>query len=216
MRPLDAVPPAVTREVESPLTDKHAGGRILLGRITGVVGLKGWVKVHSDTRPRNNIVKYPLWWLMQSSQWRQMKVVDGKPQGKTIVAKLEGIDTPESASALIGASIAIDRSAMPPTEHGEYYWADLTGMKVTTVDGNLIGSVQRLFETGANDVVVIADERDAAEGDKNSTEKGPEKSAGKGASKRSREILVPWLVPDVITEVDMDNRTIVIDWDPDF
>jgi 16S rRNA processing protein RimM len=175
---------------------EEGSSRVLLGHITGVSGLKGWVKVHSDTRPRENIVAYPLWWLEQSGAWTAIKVLAGRPQGKTIVAQLEGIVSPEQGSALIGARIAVARDAMPATESGEYYWADLTGMTVKTVDSVTIGPVSRMFETGANDVMVVSDDRENPES--------------------KREILVPWLIPDVITEVDVDNGVITIDWDPDF
>lgn len=183
--------------VDSSLDD--ANEKILLGHVTGVVGLKGWIKIHSDTNPRDNITSYKRWWLKQSGHWTQWKLSDGRPQGKTIVAKLEGVSTPEEAAVLIGATIAVDRDKMPALASGEYYWADLTGMLVSTVDGIEIGPVLRLFETGANDVVVVADER-----------------PNYGEETGKVEVLVPWVVPDVITEVDMEKRTITVDWDPDF
>lgn len=170
--------------------------RVLLGHITGIYGLKGWVKVHSDTNPRDNIVTYKSWWLEQGGNWQEFRVLHGRPQGKTIVAQLHGVDTPETAGTLIGANIAISRAAMPEPVEGEYYWADLIGMQVRTAEGVAVGPVSRLFETGANDVLVVTDEREEVEG--------------------SREVLVPWLVPDVITDVNMQDRVITIDWDPDF
>jgi len=182
--------------MDQPAPDDSAE-RVLLGHITGVYGLQGWVKVHSDTNPRQNITKYKHWWLEKGGEWKQWNVKGGRPQGKTIVAQLEGISSPEEAGILIGASIAVSRSEMPGLKPGEYYWADLTGMLVRTVDGTEIGPVLRLFETGANDVVVVADQRP----DQQSSQK---------------EVLVPWLVPDVVSSVDMENRTITVDWDPDF
>ncbi|ASJ75995.1 ribosome maturation factor RimM [Granulosicoccus antarcticus] len=170
--------------------------RVLLGHITGIYGLKGWVKVHSDTNPRDNIVTYKSWWMEQGGNWKEVRVLQGRPQGKTIVAQLEGFETPEEAGTLIGASIAISRIAMPEPAKGEYYWADLIGMHVRTVEGVDVGAVVRLFETGANDVVVVSDEREEVEG--------------------PREVLVPWLVPDVITDVNVKDRVVTIDWDPDF
>lgn len=188
-----------TPVVDSPADDSKE--KILLGHVTGVVGLQGWVKVHSDTNPRDNITGYKHWWLKQSDHWKQWKVTSGRPQGKTIVAKLEGVSTPEEAAVLIGSTIAVDRAEMPALASGEYYWADLTGMLVRTIDGIEIGPVVRLFETGANDVVIVSDQRpDYSDND----------SDGKA------EILVPWVVPDVVTEVDMENRIITVDWDPDF
>lgn len=170
--------------------------RVMLGHVTGVYGLKGWVKVHSDTNPRDNIVTYKSWWLEQGGNWLEYRVLQGRSQGKTIVAQLEGVDTPETASTLTGANIAISRASMPEPVEGEYYWTDLIGMQVRTVEDVQVGPVSRLFETGANDVLVVIDERDETEG--------------------SREVLVPWLVPDVITEVNMEDRVITIEWDPDF
>lgn len=177
--------------------------RILLGHITGVSGIKGWVKVHSDTNPRENIISYASWYLEQSGSWRSVRVLGGRPQGKTIVAHIEGVSSPEQAGELIGARIAVQRGALPALAEGEYYWADLTGMHVRTVSDVSIGPVSRLFETGANDVVVITDER-------------TQSVSEDAKSSATREVLVPWLVPDVIKEVDMLNRVITIDWDPDF
>ncbi len=182
----------VTSKVSAP------DDRVMLGHITGVSGLKGWIKVHSDTNPRDNIVTYKSWWLEKGGNWLEYRVLQGRPQGKTIVAQLEGVDTPEAGSALIGANIAISRAAMPEPVEGEFYWADLIGMHVRTVDDVPVGPVSRLFETGANDVLVVTDER--------------EREGAEG----SREVLVPWLVPDVITDVDMKGKVITIDWDPDF
>lgn len=182
---------------QSPSSD--AKEKVLLGHVTGVVGLQGWVKVHSDTNPRDNITGYRSWWLKQSGHWKQWQVTDGRPQGKTIVAKLEGVSTPEEAAVLIGASIAVDRDKMPVLSKDEYYWADLTGMLVRTVEGIEIGPVVRLFETGANDVVVVSDQR-------------PDYSGDDG----ELEVLVPWVVPDVVTDVNMESRVITVDWDPDF
>jgi len=164
---------------------------VWLGRITAIYGLRGWVKVHSDTDPRNNITKFKRWWLRQQGNWTQIQVLNGRPQGKTIVASLDGITTPEAASALIGAEIAVHRDDLPKAAPGEFYWTDLLGMSVQTVDKVEIGKVKRMFETGANDVMVVD-------------------------TPSANEVLVPWVVPDVITDVDMQARLITVDWDPDF
>ncbi len=176
--------------------------RVLLGHITGTSGLKGWVKVHSDTDPRTNIFGFKSWWLEQAGAWTQVDVLQGRPQGKTIVVHIKGFDTPESAGPLTGAKIAVSRLDLPKPSAGEYYWRDLIGMQVVTVDGVKLGPIDRLFETGANDVAVVKDCRDQ-----------PEEEAG---ANKHKEVLVPWLVPDVITEVNIGERLITVDWDPDF
>ena len=127
---------------------------------------------------------------------RSVTVLDGRVQGKTIVARLEGIEDRDAAEALIGQSIAVPRSELPALEDGAVYWTDLIGMRVLTRDGVDVGPVVRLFETGANDVLVVGDERQG--------------------SKAGSEILVPWIRPDVVVQVDRQARRIEVDWDPDF
>ena len=169
-----------------------------LGRITAHQGLNGWVKVHSDTDPRENIVTYSHWSVRHESKqtWRRIKVLGGRAQGKTIIANLAGVDSREQAQPLIGCEVAVRRGDLPATGLGEHYWTDLIGMAVVTVTGEALGSVSRLFETGANDVLVVDDERSDA-------------TAG-------TEILVPWVRPDVVVEVATGSRRIVVDWDPDY
>ena len=173
---------------------------VTLGRITSVSGLKGWVKVHSDTEPRDNIVRFDAWLLRPEGRaagdWREVRVLDGRYQGKTVVARLEGVEDRDAAGALVGSTVAVRRSALPPADPDEFYWTDLVGMDVVTVDGTRIGPVDRLFETGANDVLVATDARDGA--------------------RPGAEVLVPWVRPDVIVEVDAAARRITVDWDPDF
>jgi 16S rRNA processing protein RimM len=161
-----------------------------LGRINGFFGVKGWVKVFSDTQPRSNIIQYPVWWLKGPLGWKEHKVVKARPHGKTIIACLEGVGSRETAAALIGMEIGVPREALPDTADGEYYWADLIGCQVVTTTGEAMGQVERLFETGANDVLVT-------------------KAQGK-------EILIPWVVPDVIVKIDLASRQLTVDWDPDY
>lgn len=163
--------------------------RIVLGRVTGLFGVKGWVKVFSDTDPREGIVKYSPWLLNQGSDWRSVNVEAGQRQGKTIVAKLAGIDDRDAAAALIGAAIAVPRGRLPPAAPGEVYWADLEGLAVKTVAGVELGLVSHLIETGANDVLVV---------------------------KGERERLIPFIREQVIKTIDLDQGVLVVDWDPDF
>jgi len=162
---------------------------VTVGRISGVFGLRGWVKVFSDTDPRDHIVQFDPWYVRIGGQWREMRVADGHAQGKGVVALLAGIDDRDAASALVGADIAVRRDQLPVLAQGEYYWSDLIGLKVETVDGVALGTVDRLMETGANDVLVV---------------------------KGERERLIPYLPGQVITEVDLENGLLRVDWDPEF
>lgn len=163
--------------------------RVVLGRVSGLYGVKGWVKVFSETQPRENILSYSPWQLKIQGEWQIRTVETGRRQGKGVVAKLEGCDERDAAAALMGAEIAVSRDQLPPLESGEYYWADLVGLQVETLDGVPLGVVDHLFETGANDVVVV-----------------------KGA----RERLIPFVRPEVVREIDLAAGRMRVDWDPEF
>ena len=162
---------------------------ISMGRIDGLYGVKGWVKIHSHTEPRENIVHYTPWYLKQGDQWVRMKITAGHRHGKTVVAHLEGVDDRDQAATMLGMEIAVRRDQLPPPKNGEYYWVDLEGMQVVTQAGQELGRISHLFETGANDVIVIR-------GDK--------------------ERLIPFVEPDVVMEVDFHTHRMTVDWDADF
>ncbi len=161
---------------------------VALGRISGLYGVRGWVKVYSDTRPRENILGYSPWYLLQNGQWRVHHVLAGRPQGKTLVAQLEGCDDRDQARLLLGATVAVRRHQLGDDDEG-YLWADLEGLEVVTTGGSRLGVVDHLMETGSNDVLVVRGER---------------------------ERLIPWLPEQVVREVLLDEGRILVDWDPDF
>jgi 16S rRNA processing protein RimM len=163
---------------------------VTLGRISGAHGIKGWVKVHSETSPRENIVHYSPWVLVRGGRREERDVDAGRLQGKAVVAKLAGCDDRDAAEALAGAEIAIPRAQLPPTSApGEFYWADLVGLEVRTLEGALLGRIVQLFETGANDVIVVQGER---------------------------ERLIPYIWQQVVRDVDLEAGVMLVDWDPAF
>jgi 16S rRNA processing protein RimM len=141
----------------------RAGGAraapVELGRIVGVFGVRGWVKVYSDTRPREAILGYNPWLVQTAAGWREYRLVEGRAQGPGVVAQLEGCADRTQAQALVGARIAVWQEQLPPTRPGEYYWADLEGLRVVNLRGEELGVVSHLLETGANDVMVVQGER---------------------------------------------------------
>ena len=163
--------------------------RVVLGRISGLFGVRGWLKVFSGTDPREGIVGYSPWQLRINDEWRSIEVEAGKRHGKNVVVKLAGIDDRDAAAALLDAEIAITRVQLPQPASGEIYWADLEGLAVHTETGEALGTVDHLFETGANDVLVV---------------------------KGERERLIPFVRDQVVKTVDLERRVIVVDWDPEF
>jgi len=163
--------------------------RILLGKIVGVHGIHGWVRIESDTRPRQNIFAYRPWILRHRGVDQAVTDVQGRTQGKRLVAHWPALETRDHAEALIGAEIWIPRAALPAPQPGEYYWFDLEGLQVTGVDGFDFGRVSHLLSTGANDVMAVIGER---------------------------ERLIPFLQGDVVKRVDLKAGVIEVDWDPEF
>ena len=166
--------------------------RLLIGKIVGVFGVEGWVKIESFAEPRVRIFKYQPWYVtVGQGGEREFVGAEGHAQGKGMVARLPGVGDRDAAAALLGAEIHILRSALPKPKRGEYYWTDLEGLGVRNVEGVDLGRVSHLFSTGANDVVVVTD--------------------GQG-----RERLIPFITGQFVREVDIDGRAIVVDWDPEF
>ncbi|QQZ28165.1 ribosome maturation factor RimM [Thiothrix subterranea] len=162
---------------------------VTLGKISAAFGIKGWVKVYSHTHQLDGILGYAPWSLKVAGEWQPCKLLNGQIQGKGIVVQLEGVIDRNQAEKLVGCEIGVPRSRLLPLDADEYYWADLIGMEVVTVNGVLLGTVDHLFETGANDVLVVQGER---------------------------ERLLPWVLGTFIQAVSLDEKRIVVDWDPDF
>ena len=163
---------------------------VVLGRITGVHGLRGWVKVYAETREREEVLRYKPWYLRQSAAWRVVKPLEGRVQSSgVVVVRLEGYDTIEQARTLIDAEVAVTRAQLPKPKRGEYYWSDLEGLSVVNVEGVALGTVSHLLATGANDVLVVKDSE--------------------------RERLIPF-TKDAVQKVDLTAREIRVDWDPEF
>ena len=162
---------------------------IVVGRVAGLYGIKGWLKIISHTEPRQNILDYRPWYLERAGKVEQVDPVAGRKQGKSLVAQVAGIEDRDTAARLIGATILVNRESFAQPESAEYYWNDLVGLKVETVEGVTLGVVDSLIATGANDVLII-------EGD--------------------RRRLIPFIADDVIKKVDLDAAKITVDWDPEF
>ena len=160
---------------------------IPLGHVSGVHGVRGWVKIHSLTEPREAIFEYQPWLLGDSHE--EVRIRQGKKHGNRLIALFENTDNREAAEELVHRSIAVYREQFPEPEAGEFYWTDLVGLKVQLEDGTRLGTLKTLLATGAHDVMVV---------------------------KGEREHLVPFVQGRYVKEVDLENGVIVVDWEPDF
>jgi 16S rRNA processing protein RimM len=133
---------------------------VVMGRISTPFGVKGWVKVQPNTAAIQNLLAYKTWWVGREDAWREIAVADARVQGRTVAARLEGCDDRDAAAALRGNTVAVPRAALPDVGGGEYYWADLIGLAVVNGEEQAFGRITGILETGANDVLVVAGERE--------------------------------------------------------
>lgn len=169
-------------------------GKILLGHVSGLFGVKGWVKIFSYTRPRVQICNYRDWYLAKNANTEEFKEVhleDGRAHKEGVIAKFKNIDDRDLAAALLDYEIWVDESELSALEEGEYYWHQLIGLEVFDAENFSFGKVENLLETGANDVLIVRDE--------NTTER-----------------LIPYIKDQVIKSIDLDAKRIVVDWDKEF
>jgi len=162
---------------------------IHVGKISGVFGIKGWVKVFSYTDDRANILRYSPWMLKKAGETKTLKVITGNLQGKAVVAQLEGIQDRDQAASLMGWDIFISPEQLPKTASNEYYWSDLIDLQVENTEGVAFGVITGLLETGANDVIIVQGER---------------------------ERCIPFLQGKTVVSIDLNAARMIVDWDADF
>jgi len=163
--------------------------RVVLGRVAGPFGVRGWVKVASFTEPREQILEYPRWRAERADGTaRELRPAEGRIHGKGLVVRLEGVDDRDAAVALGRPELWVERAELPALARGEHYRADLLGYEVRNLQGVHLGRVDRFLDFPANPVMVVAGERER------------------------------WLPvgPGQLLKVDTTARRITVDWDPEF
>lgn len=161
--------------------------RLLVGKINGLFGFEGWVKIFSHTVPRKNILSYQPWLVKITNNWQEMTIVEGREHGKNIIAKIQGIESIEQAQPIVNTDIFINQSQLPKLQKSEHYWHDLIGLTVINKQNITLGKVIDLVDTQANQVLII---------------------------KGKKEHWLPYLPPFLI-KVDTDKKQILVDWNED-
>lgn len=166
---------------------------VVMGRIVAPYGVYGWLKVLPDTEALDGLFDYDTWWIGKQDNWREVAVEQAKIHNDVLVVKLAGVDDRDQAFACKGLQVAVPRDALPVPEDNEYYWSDLIGLAVKNQQDVDFGYVTDVFETGANDVLVV----------KSGKENG------------NVERLIPF-IDQVVLAVDVTAKTMLVDWDADF
>jgi 16S rRNA processing protein RimM len=161
---------------------------VVVGCFGAPHGINGWLKVNSFTQPPSNILNYRPWLIQVQGKWQPLTLQIIEQRGRNILVKPFDCDDPEAARRYTNLEIAVTRDQFPSLPPGEYYWRDLVGLRVINQEGILLGRVDSLLATGANDVLVV---------------------------KGERERLIPYL-KHVILEVDTAVGVIQVDWDAMF
>jgi len=187
--------------------DKEA--LVLVGRVTSVFGIKGWVNVFSYTEPAENILSYSKWLLSPAEtkgqnkrttmpelkQCKKVALTDGQRHGKQVIAQLNQCDSRENAVLYTQQDIFIERTELPELED-EIYWIDLEGLQVVNLQNEVLGRIAEMLETGANDVMVVRNEA--------------------ASNIEKREILIPYVEDYYVMEVDLEQGLVRVDWPLEF
>lgn len=160
-----------------------------MGRISGPFGVKGWVKLQPFTKSPQSLLDYKEWWIEGEQGWEALKVERAQVQNDAVGAKLAGCEDRDQAALFRGRQVAVPREAFPEAGENEFYWADLIGAKVVNTQDEDLGKVSEVFETGANDVLVV--------------------------KQGSTERLIPF-IEQVVREVDLAKRVIRVEWGADY
>lgn len=169
-----------------------------IGRVTTVHGIKGWVKIHSYTEVAEDVFAYNPWWLKTAHGVKQIEIDEARPHGKSFVAHIKGVDDRDLAGQYTGADIAVERDLLPELDTGEYYWSQLEGLVVISEfagQSQRLGKVEKLLETGANDVLVVVPDEQSID---------------------QRERLIPYVPEQFVLAIDLLAGEMRVDWDPEF
>lgn len=170
---------------------------LVVGRITAVFGVRGWVKVFSYTEQVEAVFDYHPWWIDTAQGRQQLVVDDWKRHGDGLVVHIKGVDDRDIARAWCQQDILVAKTELPGLSSDEFYWHQLVGLAVIShFEGQTtrLGVVKSLLETGANDVMVIG-------GDAQSIDR--------------EERLIPY-AEQFVTNIDLQTQTIDVIWDPEF
>jgi 16S rRNA processing protein RimM len=164
-----------------------------MGRVAAPYGVRGWMKVLPFTDAPEALLGFAAWRMTMRGEReaREFRLVEGRAHGGALVAKVEGVETPEVAALLRGSTIEVARAALPQAGADEVYLADLPGCAVVTTGGATLGTVEAVDDFGAHPVLRVA-------------------PAGGGVRR-----LIP-LVPAYVTAVDLAARVIEVDWEADY
>ncbi len=159
-------------------------GLVSIGKIVGLHGFKGVLKLRSYVESAAFFGPGQKIWVRNTrDEFHHCTIVWVKPHKRGFLFFLKEVFTAEESRGLIDAELFVEREKMPEPEEGQYYWVDLLGLMVFTVDGLYLGRLENIFTTGSNDVYVVKDSK--------------------------KEILIPAL-ESVVRKIDLTGKTMCV------
>ena len=159
-----------------------------LGRIGRPYGVLGWMHIQSFTDPPEAVLAYPVWALrLEPGSQTRYRLVEGRVQGRGLVARLDGVADRDAAALLRGAMIEVRRSELPAPGQREYYRADLLGFVVRNLQGVELGRLDHFVDGAASAMMVVVG---------------------------SDEYWIP-AIPQYLRKVDLEGHALSVDWPAD-
>ena len=173
---------------------------IVIGKIFDSYGLQGWAKINPFEEAQHSaLLQTDHWWLqrLNSTQWVKETASGARAHNSAVLARLESCSTREQVLAMKGASLALSRSQFPKPADAEFYWIDLVGCQARNREGLLLGLVRMIDHHGAHAILYVS---------------SPTAADAKSAAD---EHLIPF-VDAYIDQVDIGQKQILVDWQPDY
>ena len=159
-------------------------GNLEVGQIVNTFGIKGFVKVNPWVNDVTRFDDLKKVYIKIRKSLKELEIEEVKYHKNQVLLKFKGIETVEQAEMLRNAILEIERCDAIPLEEGEYFIADLLESEVYTDEGEKLGIVEDIFNTGSNDIYVVKNEL-------------------------GKSILLP-RIKDVFKEIDVENKKIIV------
>jgi 16S rRNA processing protein RimM len=163
----------------------HKQKLVLIGKVTATHGIRGQLRVVAFSGEAESIVSHRRLILKgPDDESDTFEVANSSIHGKRVLLSFKSLDDINKVECLVGREIYVERGQLPELSDGEYYWCDLIGLRVLTVEGEYLGNLSDILSTGGNDIYIVRN------GDK--------------------EYLIP-AVEDVITDIDINGSVMIVD-----
>lgn len=155
-----------------------------IGQIVNTFGIKGMVKVKPFTDDIRRFDRLEKVYIEKQKVKEKYEIEEVKYHKEMVLIKFKGIDNPEQANLLRNCYLLVNREDEEPLEEGRHYIVDMIGLEVYTEEGDLLGNLEDIYNTGSNDIYVVRDEL-------------------------GKQILLP-AIKEVIKSVDIDDRKLIV------